>query len=140
MLNHVQYISVFSYYLLKMVNGISCRVSRKVGLLLFLDIHAHLGFIFWHLIKLSTYLVRSLFSQMFPTLKKAGRLLFMSHNYGHTVSSCYYGSLFLHYCESKVMKWSLLNELTFTTCPLIQHTRSHTLSTVCTIFTILDGL
>ena len=28
LLNHVQYISVFSYYLLKRVNGVSCRVSH----------------------------------------------------------------------------------------------------------------
>ena len=58
-------------------------------------------------------------------------LLFVSNKYDHTVSSCYYGSLFLHYCESKVMRWSLLKA--YTTCPLIQHTRSHTLSTMCYI-------
>ena len=67
------------------VSGIDAEflIKYAVGLLLLLDIHAHLGFIFWHLIKLSTYSVRFLFSQMFAKLKKAGRLLFISHKYGH---------------------------------------------------------
>ena len=44
------------------------------------------------------------------------------------------------FCTAVSLKWwggLYLNiELAFTICPLIQHTRSHTLSTVCTIFTI----
>ena len=61
-------------------------IECEVGLLLFLDIDADLGFIFWHLIKLSTCSIRFLFSQMFAKLKKGGRLLFISHKYGHTVT------------------------------------------------------